>query len=205
MIFDGDIVRAQGPEDLKYEINLAAIYRLESRRGEVTSVGLLTARELMFAMQEGMRLTGEALVNARLVVNRVNERLAWRRSEIVLIEVPNRFGDKVKTNEEQREAVMNGDKLYTELQDYAHQLAAIVALLTVKFKSFQDSYFTTQKVFDERIQGITLAPVQSVNQLPTPTPDTRIDLPFAATIPSVSIQGTTYPNNSNIEIGKARY
>ena len=62
MFFDGDKVRAKGPGQHSYELNLGAIYQLEARRAEIHGVGLMGARELLKAMQDGIKAAGEALV-----------------------------------------------------------------------------------------------------------------------------------------------
>jgi hypothetical protein len=167
MIFDGDIIRAtKGPGKGSYELNLGAIYRLEARQAEAQGVGMLAARELMNAMKEGSRLTGEAAVFTRLEQDRAKAALKLRTG-IVNMDVAPGVLEAKKTlrksspggTAEQLESVLVRDQEFQELQDYVFQLNAIVGLLDVKLNGFRNTYFTIQKAFEERSGGQPLEPV----------------------------------------------
>ena len=110
------------------------------------------------------------------------------------------------------------DKEYQELQDYGFQLDAIVRLLETKFNDFRNSYFTVQKVYEERALGAPTVDVQGTSNpfptsMPTP-PQLSLGQPY---VPSVSVDGgpfqvhTAAPSgppvtqHNGLLIGKARY
>lgn len=224
MIFDGDNIRAKGPGKTSYELNLGAIYKLESRQNEIQGVGLMGARELMKAMQDGSRLTGEALGMTRLALNRAEAALKLRTGIVYIDVVPEVIKAKEMSSsrspngsEDQRKAILVMDPEYQEAQDYVFQLQAIVELLEVKFHGFRNSYFTVQKVFDERVGGMHTGPVEGPVQTYTlggstlpaaPVPGRTVDVDGGST--GGARQWTeTYGNpmipTAGIQIGKARY
>jgi hypothetical protein len=131
------------------EFDLTKIEAVEKRKHEVAYANQETAPELMCVFNEAYCSVTRMMAQVSYEYSQA-KKWADRRKSIVLLDVaPEVFKKKnLKSSEDLRKAVLDGDEEYLTLVDKQAMLEAAHAFLRTKSKGFEMSYQSAKKVFD---------------------------------------------------------
>ena len=152
MIFTGTelVVPAGKQGDSPKIIDLAAILRAEQRQEEVAFVTSQKAPELLREFNIAWRDLHKVVVmlaSEQLAAERV---LARRKAVLILEVVPAVLKSKgLSSNEGTRDAVIELDLEYQELQEVVDQIDGVVRYLKGKLESFENAFSSVKKVMGE--------------------------------------------------------
>lgn len=132
------------------EINLGAILISEQRQDEVAAVTPMKAPELLAEFNRSWRELHRIVATLTANENQAKKAVAKRKGVILLEVVPVKLAElKLSTSVDLREAVINTDPEYQQLQEVADQLAAVIEHLKGKMKSFENAFTSVKKIMGE--------------------------------------------------------
>lgn len=146
----GDLLLSFPSYDGKRAISLpmASISRMEARQEEVQMVTRFKAPELLTALNRAWLVVSKMALAVNQHLLRAQRELEIRKAILLVDLLPDILVKKrLKTaNEETRQGILVLDREYCEILDRVEQIRAVLEMLKVKAKGFQNSFDSVKKI-----------------------------------------------------------
>lgn len=150
IITDSELVCPSGtPGNPPIIVNLARIHEAETREGELAYITKSKAPELMAFFIKYWKKTNDIMIDLRSEKNKAEKALKRRKAELTLDAVNLLKAKNVGSTADTREAIIELDEQYQQLEDTYDQIEACVEFLKGKVQAFESSFRATKSIMGE--------------------------------------------------------